>query len=1459
MNIKRKSSYFNCISSLLIAIFGVFLLIECLKPNTVLALRSAKQTHSLISPTKSTQKKRIQQILPSLTSIDDLTSLNVLENETLNVSEWTDLGDVASPGTFAFPIVGTDDGLIVGGKYGANARYIFKYDIDSTEIAYSIVPVAGGNIDAMVQGDGTTVFATVSWSSNQGVLIEYDSATNTSVNRGTFIDEYGHGLTKGLDGKIYVGSCCNGRLSIYDPQTQQWNYKNRIIANQTRISGLTTSTDGKIYGVTSRIWVYPYGDASLFSFDPNTQTTTVIGTIWAGAHEAWNIAYNPFDGRIYGIVEYGMTARLFAYDPSKPQLGIQDLGPAIDGVTQLFPGNLVIADDGKVHLRVGANLLLYDPAHSGEGIINLGPRGDGGRPLAFGADGHLYGVNGTHLLRNNAINNCAVANSSLQPLLLVPGWGAADTIQQDNSAFANVLPLLEDKGYRLNCNLFYAGETSARKTLLENAHIINETLCEAYSTVERIKPGWTGHFDIIGHSYGGLRARAFLEFHDDIDFKFYGAPCFDSQGELRSIQVDNLFTLGSPHGGSRGLLPGAFVIGASHINLDIVSIPQLFFMENYNSSHSQPEDICYRLIGGNAMNQYQSFEGVIQKLYKYYQDNPNDLGVYLDSALELINWPDKYPNVVAISTDDMHGYEERLGFKEIDSFFVPTTTISDTILPYLGADVSQCKSETMIPLASTGYQSQTATTPSFIIASDQIQSGATHTGTFEITDSGNSSIYLNWPSGDLEFSLTDPDGTLINPITSISNQNVDYVQMSLMANVASYAFTDTLSGKWNYTINGTNLSYITPYQLVMLPSRPIAVSAEISSWQKQAQSTIISGTLTYSSTTPISGADVKAIISRPDGTIDTITLFDDGLHQDLMIGDGIYGNSYTNTNQGGYYGLVVQARGIYETSPFTRTAENVFSVASNAVSLAGQYADRPRDVNGNGQYEGLEIDIDVEVTEVGTYTLAADLMAADGTYIGHSLLISDLVTGTQTLNLFINGQDIYESGKDGPYLLTNIMLLDAKLDGLLLDRVDMAYTTNAYTHQQFALFQPEIINIERPNSTVFGRGLEFTSTVFPYTSTMPLTYIWEATDQSTITFTSSITASTIFTWTEPGVKNITVTASNEAGSATRIFQVDVTTSLPETSINKSDNDIVHIWPDVGDFVDHYEVWRGLTFNALLNGDAHTIKLIDLPPLSNGTLIFTDTNVISNEPKNYFYLVRSISTGNTSADSNVTGLINIPITPGWNLLNLPLLTTDVRLDQIVGVQLSGTHDPQTADRVWVWDGDSQTYTSAWFCGGLVCESWGEPYANHWLDNSYNPSPIILDPDQAFWIQNKSGVPETLVLFGDVAETDRTVLIGQGWQMLGSAFPIEKTLDETNIPANGTEDPLTADRIWVWDAETQAYQSAWYCGGPICESWGPEYYQHWLANDYTPTNIVLEAGHGFWYQNKGGLFVWNNITP
>jgi PKD repeat protein len=67
----------------------------------------------------------------------------------------------------------------------------------------------------------------------------------------------------------------------------------------------------------------------------------------------------------------------------------------------------------------------------------------------------------------------------------------------------------------------------------------------------------------------------------------------------------------------------------------------------------------------------------------------------------------------------------------------------------------------------------------------------------------------------------------------------------------------------------------------------------------------------------------------------------------------------------------------------------------------------------------------------------------------------------------------------------------------------------------------------------------FDATTRPLTTTLPLTYTWQATDQVGSSHTALLTDSQAFSWQSPGIKTITVTAQNPLGLVTATHRIAI--------------------------------------------------------------------------------------------------------------------------------------------------------------------------------------------------------------------------------------------------------------------------------------------------------------------------------
>jgi hypothetical protein len=79
---------------------------------------------------------------------------------------------------------------------------------------------------------------------------------------------------------------------------------------------------------------------------------------------------------------------------------------------------------------------------------------------------------------------------------------------------------------------------------------------------------------------------------------------------------------------------------------------------------------------------------------------------------------------------------------------------------------------------------------------------------------------------------------------------------------------------------------------------------------------------------------------------------------------------------------------------------------------------------------------------------------------------------------------------------------------------------------------PASPDLSAPPGGISGVGYEFTAAVAPPTTTLPLTYTWQVSDQPTIVVTGGLSVTQTYSWTTPGSKTFVVTAENSAGAAT---------------------------------------------------------------------------------------------------------------------------------------------------------------------------------------------------------------------------------------------------------------------------------------------------------------------------------------
>ncbi len=86
---------------------------------------------------------------------------------------------------------------------------------------------------------------------------------------------------------------------------------------------------------------------------------------------------------------------------------------------------------------------------------------------------------------------------------------------------------------------------------------------------------------------------------------------------------------------------------------------------------------------------------------------------------------------------------------------------------------------------------------------------------------------------------------------------------------------------------------------------------------------------------------------------------------------------------------------------------------------------------------------------------------------------------------------------------------------------------------------PTAVQIRGPRLGLISSDYTFTADVSPIMSTQPITYTWQATGQDDVAHTGYLSDAASFTWIQPGVQTITVTASNAADAVTNTHVITI--------------------------------------------------------------------------------------------------------------------------------------------------------------------------------------------------------------------------------------------------------------------------------------------------------------------------------
>ncbi|MHA1279956.1 MAG: dockerin type I repeat-containing protein [Candidatus Helarchaeota archaeon] len=237
---------------------------------------------------------------------------------------------------------------------------------------------------------------------------------------------------------------------------------------------------------------------------------------------------------------------------------------------------------------------------------------------------------------------------------------------------------------------------------------------------------------------------------------------------------------------------------------------------------------------------------------------------------------------------------------------------------------------------------------SLFIASDSIFQNETKSYEVNI-DSGieEMSFYLNWPGSDLDLKLFSPDGREILRDANLNDFEVEFIEDERFE---FYKIHQPLPGKWSLSISAVDVP-ISGEKFLAYANFETQLRLILSDFEEKyaiGENVYFTAKLNDSSNS-IEVDSINATVSNPEGGIASISLFDDGLHNDILTNDGVYGGVVSDTALSGIYQVSVNAKGTNNGEQFERGSFGQFFVEPDTGEVTN-----PGDLDADGDIDSAD-------------------------------------------------------------------------------------------------------------------------------------------------------------------------------------------------------------------------------------------------------------------------------------------------------------------------------------------------------------------------------------------------------------------------------------------------------------------------------------------------------------------------
>lgn len=321
-----------------------------------------------------------------------------------------------------------------------------------------------------------------------------------------------------------------------------------------------------------------------------------------------------------------------------------------------------------------------------------------------------------------------------------------------------------------------------------------------------------------------------------------------------------------------------------------------------------------------------------------------------------------------------------------------------------------------------------------------------------IDTSAKAEFILSWLSGNIDFALHQPDGSIIDQTIATSNPNIEYKKEQ---GFSIYIVENPLIGDWIIEIESEDVSNDeTIYSVSVMVENDLSLTLSRSEQSYELYNTVPILATLEDGDENIIGANIVGKVLKPDGTEVDTTFYDDGFHGDGVAGDGVYGTFFSDTLEPGIYGIGAAANGQKAGGEaFSRiaTGHTTFTVFEPNVVFTDTYDDYGLDLDYDDLIEYIVIEVGIQTFNPGFYIISGSLEDEYGNYITSAFTEKEMNEAGFTMVLLkFDGNVIFNSNAEGSFKLTNLNIFDGEGPGRQLDSRENAYTTAGFVHEQFS-------------------------------------------------------------------------------------------------------------------------------------------------------------------------------------------------------------------------------------------------------------------------------------------------------------------------------------------------------------------------------------------------------------------------